>query len=347
MLRQKTTFYIVYLAVICPFVSCTKSAAPDIQGDPQVKFFTNVTSPGNAPQNAVVYGAVNVPNTAGSGLTNLSSTIPTTIKIPVFASLPVGKDVSISAQLDNSLITAYNTANNTNYAPFPAGILHTDNLVAHISKGTTTSSDSISIATDLTGLNGLTGQIYMAPIKLTTISDPAAGQITSNITTQVAYVIVNVEQRRIKYLATTTDIQGALITPRTAWTATFTPSTTTTASIFDGSTTTFSKWTTPVSPFGQLDVNMQTSANVTGIRLYTSSSSSFIPSKVDVYLSNDGINYDYIGSPLKANLTYASSYNYILFYKAIQAQYIRLGLYYSTSTSSNNGRVTEFDVYAQ
>ena len=82
------------------------------------------------------------------------------------------------------------------------------------------------------------------------------------------------------------------------------------------------------------------------MRLYTSNSSTYIPTKVDVYLSNDGINYDLIGSPLKANLTYASSYNYILFYKAFPAKYIRLRLYYSTSTSTNNLRLTEFDVYA-
>jgi hypothetical protein len=210
-------------------------------------------------------------------------------------------------------------------------------------KGGSTSADSITITTDPTNLNIMTGKTYMAPIKLTTISNPAAGVITSQPTTQVAYIVVNVEQRRIKYLGTTTDIQGTLITPRTPWSIILTPTPTTVGSIVDGSTTTFSRWS--ASP-GQVDVNLQAAKNVTGIRLYTTTSTTSLPTQVDVFLSSDGVNFDYIGTPLKANLTFASNYNYIVFYKPIPAQYIRLVLYYSTSTSTNNFRLTEFDVYS-
>jgi hypothetical protein len=136
---------------------------------------------------------------------------------------------------------------------------------------------------------------------------------------------------------------GFLITPRTSWAVTFNPAPTTTGSVTDGLTTTFSRWT--ASPV-QVDVNLQTVQNVTGIRLFTATSATYVPTQVDVYLSNDGITYDKIGSPLKANLTYASSYNYILFYKAIQAKYIRLMLSYITNTNTQNYRVVELDVYA-
>jgi hypothetical protein len=91
---------------------------------------------------------------------------------------------------------------------------------------------------------------------------------------------------------------------------------------------------------------MQSTKNVTGIRLYTSNNATHIPTQIEVSLSNDGINYDIIGSPLRANLTYASSYNYILFYKAIAAQFVRLRIFYTTSTNTQNTRVTELDVYA-
>jgi hypothetical protein len=342
----KAKYTIGWSMIALLFVACKKDASYDITGDPEVKFFTNATGFGNAPQNSISYNVVNIPDVASSGLINLSSTMPAIIKVPVFATREVSEDVTIGAVQDNSLIADYNASHNTSYLAFPSGILNTSGLSARIAKGGSTSTDSLTIATDSTQFKILTGVAYIAPIRLTTVSNRNVGGITNNSTTQVVYILANVEQRRIKFLATTTDIQGALVTPRTSWTSIFSPTPTTIGSIFDGLTTTYSRWTTPVSPYGQLDVNIQASKNITGIRLYTMNSSTYVPTKVDVYLSSDGINYDLIGSPLKANLTFASNYNYILFYKAIPAQYIRLRLYYSTSTSSNNGRLTEFDVYA-
>jgi len=321
--------------------SCKKTTGYDITGEADTKFFMNNTSSGNAPQNSVGFSVVNVPNSSGSGLLNLSTTLPANIQFPVFASKPVGQDVAISAVLDTTLVASYNATYNTNYKVFPAGILNTTTLVAHIAKGNTTSTDSITIPVNTANLPSMTDTAYMAPIKLTTIQDASAGNITGNTTTQITYVVVKVEQRRIKYLATTADAIGALLTPRTAWVSTFTPALSTTGSIFDGSLTTYSRWT--ASP-GQLDVDMQASKNVTGIRLYTATSATYVPSQVDVYLSNDGINYDHIGLITKANTTY-STYSYILFYKAITARYVRLFLTYSTSTNTQNCRVTEFDVY--
>jgi len=335
-----TKYFIGCLAIATIAFSCKKSTPYDVVGDPDIKFFTNNQSFGTGPQNAITYSVVNIPNTAGSGLLNLSSTIPAAIKFPVFASKQISQDVTVTAKLDNTLVDAYNAANNTSYAPFPVGVLNADGLMAHIAKGTSTSSDSITITTNSPGFNLLTGTAYMAPIKLTTI-DPS-GTIT-NSSTQITYIVVNVEQRRIKYLATTADVIGSLLTTRAAWTANFNPAPTTVGSILDGSTTTYSRWV--ASPV-QLDVNMQATANVTGIRLYTATSTTYTPTQVDVYLSNDGISYDKIGSVLKANTTYSTTYSYILFYKAIPAKYIRLILSYSTSTNTQNFRIVEFDVYA-
>ena len=342
----KAKYFAGCLVAVSVFFSCKKDEAYDITGDAGTKFFTNNESPGNAPVNSINYNAVNYPDAAGSGLLNLSTTVPGTIKFPVFSTKPVGEDVVIGAELDNSLIAEYNAANNTNYVAFPAGVLNnTSGLMAHLPKGATRSVDSLSITADLTKLNTLTEKAYMAPVKLTTVSSPAAGVITTNKTSKVAYIVVNVEQRKIKYLAAAAEAQGALVTPRTAWSVIYNPAPTLTGtgSIFDASTTTYVRWS--ASP-AQVDVNMQATKNVTGLRLYTSNSATYTPTQIEVYLSNDGVTYDLIGAPLKANLTYASSYNYILFYKAIPAKYIRLKLYYSTSTNTQNFRLTEFDVYA-
>ena len=336
-------YFIACLGAAVLFSACKKDEKFDITGDPEVKFFINNESLGNLPVNAVGFTAINHPNPAGSGLLNLSTTMPSVIKFPVFANKPVSDDVVISAELDNSLIAQYNSANNTEYVAFPAGVLNPVSLSAQISKGATISADSFSIPTNAALLNTLTEKAYMAPIKLTTVSKPGVGSVTSTPSTRVTYVVLNTELRRIKYLAAAAEAIGSLITPRTGWTATFSPTPSTSGNIFDGSTTTFTRWS--ASP-AQVDVNMQTTRNVTGIRLYTTNSATLIPTQVEVYLSEDGINYDHIGTPLRANLTYASSYNYILFYKAIPARYIRLRLTYSTSTNTQNMRVSELDVYA-
>jgi len=194
----------------------------------------------------------------------------------------------------------------------------------------------------LTNLNTLTEPAYMVPIKLTTVSNPSLGAVTTT-SSMVTYIVLNVEQRRIKYLATAAEAQGALITPRTSWAVTFSPAPTTVGSVLDGSTTTYSRF--GVSPV-QVDLNLQASKNVTGIRLYSSNNATHIPTRVDVYQSTDGINYNLVGMPMRADLTYANSYHYILFYKAIPSNYLRLILYYTTSTNTQNTRITELDVYA-
>jgi hypothetical protein len=330
------------LLIMTTIVACKKEDSPDVTGDPEVKFFTNNETLGNAPVNSKSYSVVNYPDVASNNWLNLSHDLPATIKFPVFATQPLGDDVTVGAELDNSLVAKYNTEHSTSFAVLPNGFLNTTGLSARILKGQTRSTDSISIATTTTNVNTLTEPAYLVPIKLTTVSNPSLGAVTST-NSMVTYIVLNVELRRIKYLAAAAEAQGTLITPRTSWAVTFNPAPQTTGSVTDGSTTTFSRFgVTPVT----VDVNLQASKNVTGIRLYTSNNATHIPTGVDVYLSSDGINYTLVGKPLRANLTYASSYNYILFYKAIPANYVRLVLYYTTSTNTQNTRVTELDVYA-
>lgn len=340
---SKLTYFAGCFLLISTLLSCRKSDSYDVKGDVPVKFFTNNESLGNAPQNSITYAVVNIPNVAGSGLVNLSTTLPAAIRFPVFATKPVEQSVIIGATLDNSLIAKYNEAKGTSYEPFPAGVISASTLSVTIPAGATVSSDSLALSMDATKLNTLTSKAYMAPVMLTTVSNPSAGEITTTSTTHITYIVVNTELRQIKYLAPAADALGTLITPRTAWSVIFTPAPTTVGSVTDGSTTTFSRWT--ASPV-LVDVNLQATKNVTGIRLYTSNNATHIPTAVEVSLSNDGINYDIVGAPLRADLTYASSYNYILFYKAIPAKYVRLKLTYTTSTNTQNFRITELDIYA-
>jgi hypothetical protein len=185
----------------------------------------------------------------------------------------------------------------------------------------------------------------MAPVKLTTVSDASVGSITSDTAIKVVYVVLNVELRQIWYLATAANITGTL-QAKTGWGVSFNPAPNSAGNILDGSTSTLSRWTTPLAAPVQVDLDMLSSKNVTGFRLYSSTSSSVSPSQIDVSVSDDGITYKEIGLVLKANLTYASGYTYVGFYKPIGARYLRLMVSYSTSTSTQNGRMAELDVYA-
>lgn len=331
------------LLVFSMLWSCKKDKHYDITGSPDVTFFVNLESPGNAPVNSMNFAITNIPAATG-GLETLSGNIGDAIKFPVLATKPVGEDVTISAELDNSLVAAYNDEHSTTYATIPDGVLNTAGLTATMPAGSTRTADSVTIMVNSDNLKMLTEDSYMVPVKLTSLSKPEAGKITSNTVQKVAYIVIDVEHRIIKYNAVAADAIGSLISPRTGWDVSYNPTPTlSNGSIIDGSTSTFARWN--VSNV-EVNVNMQGMKDVTGIRLYTTTTASQIPTAVSVYLSEDGINYKHIGSPLRANLTYASSYNYILFYKEVPAQYLRLQITYGTSSTSQNRRLAELDVYS-
>src|SRR4029078_1294404 len=152
----KTKNYFAYLLIVSLGLSCKKETTYDVTGNPQVKFFTNNTASGNAPDNSISYSVVNIPDVAGSGLVNLSTNLPAAIKFPVFATRPVSQDVVIGAELDNSFIAKYNSVHGTSYAAFPAGILNTTSLMAHLVSGNTSSADSITIQTNSALANSMT-----------------------------------------------------------------------------------------------------------------------------------------------------------------------------------------------
>jgi hypothetical protein len=337
--------YFIGCLLMTAVVSCKKDEdAADIKGSSDTMIFTNNTNTGNMPANSVSFPVLNIPDVNSSGWVNLSNGVPATIKIPVFASKPVNNDVLVNAELDNSLVAVYNAAHGTGYVELPAGYLNTQGLSAKIAAGQTVSADSISIAVNPADFRKLTSPSYMAPIKLTTISDPAAGKLTADTAIKVAYVVFNVELRQIKYLGTTTDITGTLQT-KTTWTATLNPTPSAQAgNILDGITTTFARYTIPTSSV-LVDLDMQSSKNVTAFRLFTVNSTTYTPT-LDVSVSDDGINYKVMGTALKANITFAAGYSYVVFYKAVSARYLRLNITYNATVSTSNGRVAELDVYA-
>src|SRR5690606_9235395 len=123
-------------------------------------FFVNIESPGNAPVNSMNFAITNIPAATG-GLENLSGNIGDAIKFPVLATKPVGEEVTISAELDNSLVAAYNDEHSTTYATIPDGVLNTAGLTATMPAGSTRTADSVTIMVNSDNLILLTEDSYM------------------------------------------------------------------------------------------------------------------------------------------------------------------------------------------
>lgn len=330
------------VALSTMLLACSKDKKYDVRGDKEVKFFVNVTALGDAPQNSVSFNVANRPESSGNGLVNISHNLPETIKIPVFATREVSEDVTITAQLDNSLIAGYNAAHDGSFEAFPDGFLNASNLTARITKGMTYSVDSLTIAVNQAAVTSLSGKAYLAPIRLTAVSKPAVGSITSTEGSQVVYVVIKPELRMIQYNAVAADMTGTLINPRSGWELIFNPAPIQTGNALDGSTSTYTRW--GVSNV-EITANLNETRAINGIRVFTVNSSTYNPLGYSVYTSTDGVNYDLIGAPLRANITFASGYSYIKFYKAIDARFVRLVINYTTSTNANNRRLAEFDLY--
>lgn len=334
--------YMTGAAMLILLAACSKEERYDVEGDPEVKFFTNNGALGNAPQNSLSFQVINYPDPAGTDFLNLTTSLPNVIKFPVFATRGVSQDVEINAVLDNSLVAAYNRQHNTEYEVLPESMLNPGPLTARFVKGSTVSNDSISLPLTLAGLHQLSAPAYMAAVKLSAVSNRNAGSLTSNESSLITYILVNVEKRWIRSLGVESDVMGSLVADKSNWVATLTPAPSPAGSIIDNSTSSYSRF--PSSP-GQVDLDMQEVKSLGGIRLRTGSSNTTTPLQTTIQISTDGINYESIGAPARADLTYASGATYFILYRPVQARYLRLQLNYSTSTSTQNRRVTELDVY--
>lgn len=333
--------YITGSLLLLVAAACSKDERYDVKGDSEIKFFTNSPALGNTPQNSLSFQVVNYPDPAGTEFLNLSSTLPDVVRFPVYATREVSQDVTVSAELNNDLVASYNEAHNTNYEPLPASMLNPGTLTARFTKGSNVSVDSISLPLNLGGIHQLSEPVYLAAVKLTAVSNNA-GALTSNEDALVTYILVNVEKRWIRTQGTEADINGSMAPDRSSWVATLNPAPSPSGSILDGSNSSYSRF--PSSP-GQVDLDMQEVKTVAGFRLRTGSSSTTTPTQTEVQISTDGINYESVGTALRADVLYASGVNYFAFYRPVQARYLRLVLTYSTSTSTQNRRVTELDVY--
>lgn len=322
--------------IVVVFQSCSKKETYDVTGDTETRIFINSEGRSSLAnlKNSFTY-------TIEHTVEGSTSNADIQAKFPVLSTKPVSSAVTVNAEIDNSLVTAYNAANNTSYQTLPNGFATLTKMSATIAEGSSISSDQILVSIDQAKFAALTAPAYLIPVKLSSISNSSA-KISTNY--QTAYIVINTKEVLIKPNVAATGMFGSLVTNYSAWgiTASATPNTGTATQMFDNNTTT--RWGFSTHPL-TITADMMETKTIGGLRLFAyRAATGFLFSNVVVYASNDGINYTELGTATNASMINASGYQYIGFYKTVQARYIRLAL---TWTSTSQRGISEMGVYVQ
>lgn len=303
------------LALSASLFACSESDSYDVVGDSQNKLYVNLGawSPIDAPKNSFAFEVVHTP---------IGDFGSVAAKFPVKISRPAANDVTAKMEVDNSLVDSYNSLHGTSFAKLPDGVLDLSSATATINKGLYQSLDSVSIAIANNKLALLTEKKYLVPVKISSSTDKSIGISQDNSTT---YLVISTSVNRIQSNIGSAKMDGALASSLySSWTVTTdaTPTKGTVANIFDGSTSTNWRFsTTPVT----FTIDMKAAQNVTGFRAYCQYANyGYVFGNVDVSLSNDGTTWDYVGKATNSTMANEGGYQYISFYGAYQARYVKL-----------------------
>ena len=309
---------IACLAVIATFSfqSCSDEETYDVIGNPINKIYINTHewSPVNAQKNLFSFSIVHTP--VGDFGDILA-------KFPIRSTRPMSSSVTVKAELDNSLVDAYNKTYGTKCVALPDGVLDLSKAMATIEERKSLSGDSITVSVDQSKRALLTDKAYLAPIRLVSVSE-SGSEISSEYST--AYVLITTSTNLIKTNVGSDGMVGSLVSDYSTWTATSddTPSGGAFSDLFDGSTS--SSW-----DFSSINetivVDMKENKNVSGFRLYAQYGEwGYNFNKVKISLSDDNISFNEIGTSTNSNMTNESGYQYICFYGSVKARYIKLSL---------------------
>ncbi|WP_321518610.1 BT_3987 domain-containing protein [uncultured Bacteroides sp.] len=296
--------------------SCSDKETYDVMGNPINKVYINTRDwgPINTPKNSFSFSIVHTP---------IGDFGDILAKFPIRSTREVSKSITVKAELDNSLVEVYNKTYGTKYVALPDGVLDLSKATSTIERGQSLSSDSITVSADPSKRALLTEKFYLAPIKLSSVSESDC-EISSEYNT--AYVLITTSTSLIKTNVGSSEMLGSLVTNCSTWTVTsdITPSAGTYSNIFDGSKTT--NWRFPSTPV-ILVIDMKESKKVSGLRLFAQYAQyGYIFNQVNISLSKDNVTYNEIGTSKDNDMTNESGYQYISFYGSVEAQYIKLTL---------------------
>jgi hypothetical protein len=304
--------------------SCNdEEEAFDVTGSSENIVYINTQSfsPVDAPKNSFLFNVNTTPS--GGTVTNASNIM---VKFAVQCTKPASENIRVNFAFDNTYIVE-------GFSTLPNGLnSEADKTELVIPQGASISNDSITIS--VTGdLRELKGGKYALPIKITSISGSA--QLSNNLS--VAYVVIKSTYTNSINNGTTVP-GGAVITPKTAWTAV---GFTNPQYMFDASTATGTYASTgAVTPPLTIEIDMKADYEaVTGFR-FAYSTNSYCMTRAIIYTKTNAGDYEFQGD---VTLTRNTS-QVVRFYQPVNAQFIKLEI--QTVYSNNNGlRITDFNAY--
>lgn len=253
---------------------------------------------------------------------------------------------SVGAEVDNSLVSAYNSANRTSYAALDASYVEITGVPCEIAAGANKSAGTISVSLkgDLSRLTNSNG--YLIPVRLTA---PAGAVASSG--RGVVYIVLSVEKSDavMKSGFDINGIEGSQVADRSGWkilecdeggihSGSY-------DNLLDGDTKTYVRtWGGPVSFTIDLGQEYDMTGLVITARTDNNSYAGYQPNTVQIMASLDGEDYTEIGTAVNSEGTLVASKpsSYVSFYAAQTVRYLKIEAGYG----SNMG-TSEFNIYAR
>ncbi len=314
MIQIKTLYKnILYVAILAlgmvSLHSCNEDKHFDFPGDSYNRVYMQDKSTG--------YKIVQTPISTISDMD-----FETTLKCTWKASEPI----SVTIEIDNSMIETFNKEHDTSYEAMPASALLVKNPILTIPTGAMASTDTLRLKlTDdqetIASLKSTKG--YLIPLRIGT-TEGGDSQASTNFYT--TYLTVSVIEDNVNHDAKESDITGTLVADQSKWSAVTNGTVTSWNSpinaIFDGDKTTYFYINCEEDLY--LDINMEQQYTFDALTFYYGRNSSWgnyeynaLTEGMTIYTSDDGQNWISAGE-------INSSSKFCVFYAPITAQYIRL-----------------------
>lgn len=252
---------------------------------------------------------------------------------------------SVNAVMDNSLVSTYNSAHNTDYAQIDPSYVEISGVPCEIAAGANKSEGQISVT--LTGnLSKLTNKKgYVIPVKLS-----ASGAVTSE-KRGIVYVVVSVEESDAKFMSdfTASDIIGTLVADRSGWSIVACDAegihSGSYEELFDDNTATYIRtWGGPVS----FTVDLGKEVEMTGLQITARTDNntyaSYQPNGIQIMGSLDGDSYTDIGMvEYSAGTIYRTTpTSYVALYAPERVRYLKIEASYGSNMGSG-----DFNIYVK
>lgn len=317
----------ILLLAVC-FSACSSEESYDVTGNPNNLYYilNRNWSTVNGERNSYQFEITHTP--AG-----LKYEVPT-IKSPIRSTRPAKSSVRVSAKHDSSLVEKYNSSKNTAYAACPDNVVDLVKSSVVFDTGSSISRDSLEITLSQENVAALTEPAYLIPI---TLSDTPEGAAASEL--DVIWLVLNTKYTNIKEISSTNEMNGFAFSNYNGWKVESESGSEDASQIFDRSTDTYMiLGETPAT----IVVDMMKEKTVSGFMFVgrLRNGSLRLPiDEVEVWTSDDNSTWVSQG---KGGLLTANSYEqYVSFYEAVKARYIKLtltwprnmnGTYYSLSS---------------